>query len=132
VRALEQLAKAEGSLCLRDSAKAVGIPEGRFIKLLHQHGWIYRRTGCSHWLGYAYQVQRGRLTHKVFTAPLPKDAAPGDNPRIHEQVRLTPKGLVDVARLLKGETEPLASSPTAAALARSQLEGLFSGEGARA
>lgn len=129
LRALEELAKAEGSLCLRDAAKAVGVPESRFLKFLQEHGWIYRRPGTGTWYGYALQCQRGRIVHKVYTQPLAKDAPAEATPRIREQVRLTPKGLVDVTRLLKREAVTV-SGPTASALARASLEAMFAG-GAR-
>jgi hypothetical protein len=120
LRALEELAKSGGSLCLRDSAKAVGLPEGEFLQFLHAHGWIYRRPGSGTWHGYALQEQRGRLVHKVYTQEPPADAPKQAMPKIREQVRLTPKGIVDAARLLKRRTP--AGSGAAAAIVRAECE----------
>lgn len=96
VSAFERLCGAQGSLCLRDSAKALQVQPHRFNAWLQANGWIYRRPGNGPLLGYQDKVQRGFLTHKVNTY---HDQVTGDD-RIAEQVRITAKGLTRLADLL--------------------------------
>jgi phage antirepressor YoqD-like protein len=97
VQALELIAKADGSLCLMDAAKALQMRPKDFISLLNQGHWIYKRAGNSHWLGYQEKVQSGYLEHKVT------EVTRGDgSTKITEQVRVTPKGLTKLAKQLGG------------------------------
>src|SRR5690606_18712517 len=125
LEAFDELAKAGGSLCLREAAKACGVREHDFIRQLQAWGWIFRRGAA--WYGYAQHQAAGHLVHKVYTQPQP-NAPDTDPPKIREQVRVTPKGLVAIARKLKaGETSTSASASTgvASVIARQQLSALF-------
>lgn len=96
VAALERIAKADGSLCLTDTAKALQMRPKDFIAMLNQNGWIYKRAGNSHWLGYQEKIQSGYLEHKVT------EVSRGDgSTKITEQVRVTPKGLTKLSRQLQ-------------------------------
>lgn len=96
VQALERIAKADGSLCLTDTAKALQMRPKDFIAMLNQNGWIYKRAGNSHWLGYQEKIQSGYLEHKVT------EVSRGDGSiKITEQVRVTPKGLTKLSRQLQ-------------------------------
>lgn len=94
VDALARIAKADGSLCLRESAKALQIREKDFISYLVQHKWIFRNHNSGTLQGYAARVQSGDLEHKVTTV-LRADGSE----RVVEQVRVTPQGLSKLAKL---------------------------------
>lgn len=92
--ALERIATADGSLCITDAAKALQMQPKMLFSYLRAHGWIYRRTGGLHDLGYQSKVAAGLLEHKVTTVT----KADGTE-KITEQVRITPKGLAALAKL---------------------------------
>ena len=94
VEALNRISKADGSLCLTDTAKALQMRPKDFIAKLQTEKWIYKRLGSSHWLGYSDKVQSGYLEHKVT------EVTRGDgSTKITEQVRITPKGLAKLAKI---------------------------------
>lgn len=99
VEALERIAKSDGSLCITDAAKALQIRPKELFDYLKANGWIYRRLGSDHWIGYQVRVNAGDLEHKVTTV----QRADGSD-RTTEQVRITPQGL---AKLAKVFTRPL-------------------------
>lgn len=99
VEALDRIAKADGSLCLTDTAKALQMRPKDFIAKLQSEKWIYKRAGSSHWLGYSERVQSGYLEHKV-TEITRSDGTT----KITEQVRVTPKGLAKLAKV-QGESK---------------------------
>lgn len=86
--ALDRIATADGSLCIRDSAKALQLRPIDLTRWMQAHGWIYRRVGNANWLGYQDKVQLGHLEHKVTL--ISKDDG---TEKLVEQVRVTPKGL---------------------------------------
>lgn len=93
VEAYDRIAKADGSLCLTDAAKALQMRPKDLIAKLSSGKWIYRRAGNSHWLGYQDKVQAGYLEHKI-TEVTRSDGTT----KITEQVRVTPKGLAKLAK----------------------------------
>lgn len=99
VQALNQLSKADGSLCVTDAAKALGMGQKELHKWLSANDWIYKRAGNTHWLGYSDKEKSGYVEHKVT------EVTRGDgSTKIAEQVRITPKGLAKLAKLLaKGD-----------------------------
>lgn len=95
VNAYERIAKADGSLCLTDAAKALQMRPKDLISHLSSEKmkWIYKRAGNANWLGYSDKVQAGYLEHKVT------EVTRGDGTtKITEQVRITPKGLAKLAK----------------------------------
>jgi phage regulator Rha-like protein/phage antirepressor YoqD-like protein len=95
VEAFDRIATADGSLCLTDAAKALQMRPKDLISWLNQKQWIYKRTGSAHYLGYQEKVQSGYLEHKVTEIT----RGDGSN-KITEQVRVTPKGLTKLSKLL--------------------------------
>lgn len=93
VEAYDRIAKADGSLCITDAAKALQMRPKDLIAKLSSSKWIYKRAGNSHWLGYQDKVQAGYLEHKV-TEVTRSDGTT----KITEQVRITPKGLAKLAK----------------------------------
>lgn len=94
--ALDRIATADGSLCITDAAKALQVRPKDLFEFLRQNGWIYRRPGTAHDVGYQSKVMMGVLEHKVTTVT----TADG-NERITEQVRVTPKGLALLAKVFR-------------------------------
>jgi anti-repressor protein len=95
VKAFERIGKADGSLCIRDAAKALQMKEKDLFAWLHAHEWIYRRSGCPHWLGYSAKVMVQLLEHKVTVV----NRSDGTE-KLIEQVRITFKGLQRLAKEL--------------------------------
>lgn len=95
IDAFDRIATANGSLCLTDAAKALQMRPKDFISFLSQKQWIYKRTGSAHYVGYQDKVQAGFLEHKVTEVT----RGDGSN-KITEQVRVTPKGLTRLSKLL--------------------------------
>ncbi|WP_336802459.1 phage regulatory protein/antirepressor Ant [Kaistia sp. MMO-174] len=93
--ALDRISTAEGSLCVTDTAKALQRRPSELFAFLRQHHWIYRRPGTSHDLGYQSKVMAGLLEHKVNTV-----TRPDGSEKIIEQVRVTPKGLAHLAKVM--------------------------------
>lgn len=96
----DRLMDAEGTLCMRDAAKALQVGQNQLIDWLHEHGWIHRRQGKKNWIAYADKMISGYLKHKI--TEVGKDEL-GD-PRIREQVRITPKGLSRLAHVFSNPT----------------------------
>ena len=92
VSGFDLISDADGSLCITDAAKTLQTrPKDLFLKL-SACNWIYRRAGGSHWIGYQYQLKRGTLMHKVTTV-----SRNDGTEKVTEQVRVTPKGLTELA-----------------------------------
>jgi len=94
--ALQRISEADGSLCITDAAKALQMRPKDLFEWLRQNGWIYRRPGTSHDLGYQSKTTSGLLEHKVTTV-LKADGSE----KVTEQVRVTPRGLTKLAALIK-------------------------------
>lgn len=95
VVAFRRIAASDGSLTLRQSAKALQQPERKFTQWLHAQDWTYRHGGGS-WLGYADKTKAGLLTHKVYSYLDEKS----QEDKVAHQVRITPKGLAKLAEML--------------------------------
>jgi Rha family phage regulatory protein len=94
--ALQRISEADGSLCVTDAAKALQMRPKDLFDWLRQNGWIYKRAGAAHDLGYQSKTASGLLEHKITTV-LRADGSE----RVTEQVRITPKGLTKLAQLIK-------------------------------
>ena len=95
--ALDRIATIpEGSLCITDAAKTLGMNPKALFKWLSEHQWIYRRAGSSHWIAYQHRLQTGVLDHKITTVTKTDGAE-----KIIEQVLVTAKGLARLGHLLQ-------------------------------
>ena len=92
VAAYERIALADKSLCITDAAKTLQMRPKDLFAWLQRPKWIYRRAGVAHWIGYQDKIQQGLLEHKV--TEITRSDGRSD---IHEQVRVTPKGLAKIA-----------------------------------
>ncbi|MFW2057646.1 DNA-binding protein [Acinetobacter haemolyticus] len=95
VEAFDRIATADGSLCLTDAAKTLQQEPHKFNKWLNLNDWIYKRNGSKHWVAYQDKIKAGYLEHKVKDIKLPDGTI-----KITEQVRVTPKGLTKLSKLL--------------------------------
>ncbi len=93
--ALNRIAEADGSLCMTDAAKTLQVRPRDLFGYLSLHRWIYKRAGCGHFCAYQERIVSGDLEHKVTTV------LRGDgSEKVTEQVRVTPRGLTRLAKLL--------------------------------
>lgn len=100
IDALARIAKADGSLCMRDAANNLQVRQNELKRFLIANAWIYKRNGNDAWHGYSDKLQAGYLEHKSTTVK----ASDGITDKIVEQVRITPKGLAKLAKIFaKGE-----------------------------
>lgn len=95
--ALARLTDADGSLCVTDAAKALGVGPRSLFTWLERNDWIYRRAGGSHWIGYQARISAGLVEHKV--SRIPQHTGPD---KFREQVLITPKGVARLAELKAG------------------------------
>jgi prophage antirepressor-like protein len=92
VDGFDRISSADGSMCITDAAKTLQVRPKDLFQRLSAQGWIYRRTGGKHWVGYQCQLKRGVLIHKVTILALSDGIE-----KVTEQVRITPKGLTELA-----------------------------------
>lgn len=92
--ALDRISLADGSVCITNAAKALGIRPKQLFAWLQKEQWIYRRAGGSGWIGYQSRIQVGLLDHKVTTV----ERSDGSEKMV-EQVLVTPKGLARLAQV---------------------------------
>ncbi|WP_036234063.1 phage antirepressor KilAC domain-containing protein [Marinobacterium litorale] len=93
--ALDRIATADGSLCITNAAKDLQVRPKDLFNFLSHRKWIYKRTGSSSWTAYQDKIQQGLLEHKTTEVT----RSDGSN-KVTEQVRVTPKGLTKLARLV--------------------------------
>lgn len=96
VEALNRIAVAEGSLCITDAAKSLQIKRKDLLKIMQERKWIYRRTGSTHFVAYQDKIQSGVMEHKYATV----ERTDGTE-KTTEQARITPKGLVRLADIIR-------------------------------
>jgi len=96
VEALNRIANADGSLCITDAAKSLQIKRKDLIQIMQERKWIYRRTGSTHYVAYQDKIQSGVMEHKYATV----ERADGTE-KTTEQARITPKGLVRLADIIR-------------------------------
>jgi phage antirepressor YoqD-like protein len=92
VAALDQLASADGSMCVTDAAKTLKVAPRALITWLDRNAWTYRRSGGAQ-IAYQAAIMRGLLEHASRTIQL-KDGTD----KAVSSVRVTPKGLAELAR----------------------------------
>lgn len=95
--ALARLAHAEGSLCVTDAAKALGVRPRRLFAWLEAHSWMYKRSDGGAWVGFQAKIDAKVIEHKGRHVPVR-----GRPDKWVEQVLITPKGLARLAELRAG------------------------------
>lgn len=91
----EHLTRRDGTFCLTDAAKSIGMRPKDFIQWMQANKWIYRRAGNGHWVGYQPKIQAGLLDHRVDEVTRSDGSS-----KITEQVRVTAKGMARLGELL--------------------------------
>jgi len=95
VEALELLTESEGSMCVTDAGKVLGITRDKFFRWLHSLIWIYKRANGD-WTAHAPAERAGYVVVKVHNYVNPKTGEHGNS----HMVRITPKGMAKLATLL--------------------------------
>ena len=96
VAALERISIADGEFCLQTTGKLLGEPPNKFCKWLHSLGtWIFKRAGSTRYSAKVEQIRAGYLAVRSTTV-----TRPDGSEKVHEQVVVTPKGLVKLAQML--------------------------------
>ncbi|RUQ65181.1 phage antirepressor Ant [Azospirillum doebereinerae] len=106
VAAFDRIANADGSMCITDAAKALQVRPSDLFKFLRQNAWIYSRPGKAGDIAHQDKIKIGYLEHKVTTV----SRSDGSEKTV-EQVRVTPKGLAKLAKLLGGSGGAPATLP---------------------
>ena len=96
VAALERIAIADGEVCLQTAGKLLRQPPNKFIAWLRSvGGWIFKRPGSKHNSAYAEKINAGYLAVRQTITK-----KPDGSDHVHEQVVVTPKGLVKLSQML--------------------------------
>lgn len=95
VAAYEHLTRSDGTMCVSDAAKALAMRPKELFSWMNAKRWIYRRAGNSHWIGYQDKIQSGLLDHRVEEVTRTDGSS-----KITEQVRVTAKGLAELAKVI--------------------------------
>lgn len=99
VRALATLTNTNGSICITDAAKHIGMPPQKLFSWLSAHRWIYRRSSHSSWSAFQPRLSSGLLEHKLVI--INKDES-ADEVKVVEHVLVTRKGLTLLAQCVGG------------------------------
>ncbi len=92
VEAYNRLADADGTWCVTDAAKALGIRPKDLSKHLRDEGWVYTRGAGKRLLAHQHRLNDGNLVHKTTVVA----DADGED-QAYTQVRVTAKGLAKLA-----------------------------------
>lgn len=89
------LTRTDGTMCITDAAKALGMRPKDLFGFMQSNGWIYRRAGNAHWVGRQHKVNAGYLDHRV------EEVTRSDgSTKITEQVRVTGKGMAKLGEMI--------------------------------
>ncbi|GAJ29572.1 phage antirepressor KilAC domain-containing protein [Acidomonas methanolica] len=93
----DRIASADGSMCISDAAKILGVGPRTLFKWMDAHNWIFKRG--REWLGREEKSENGAgyLTHIVTTI-----LHPDGREITRKQARVTAKGLTRLGRLVPG------------------------------
>jgi len=101
--ALDRIANTSNTTCITDTAKILHMKPKSLFSYLVEHKWVYKRQGKSGYLAYQAKLDDGLLEHKVITV-LRADGTENT----YDQVRITPKGLTRLAKLIKPALQEVA------------------------
>ncbi|MFC1079635.1 phage antirepressor KilAC domain-containing protein [Pasteurella multocida] len=97
VAAFDRIAtKTEGSMCITDSAKHLGVKPKFLFDFLSSQKWIYKRPGNSNWIAYQDKLQQLLLEHKIHVA-----MRDDGTEKVCERVLITAKGLTKLAKIFE-------------------------------
>jgi anti-repressor protein len=107
---------ATGDLSVADAAKALSrdphirLGQQRLFTVLAQLGWLYRQQSDTRWRVYQTAVERGWLSELPSSHYHPRTGELVLDP---PQVRVLPKGLLELHRRLGGQTHDQPALPAA-------------------
>ncbi len=93
----DRIANSEGCLNIRDTAKALKMPEKKLFHWLLMNSWMYRDQK-GRLRGYSHKTPR-YLIHKITSIPTDEDAE-----RVAVQVLVTTEGLIRLAEIFNVDT----------------------------
>ena len=95
LKKLDRLEGAEGSMCISDAAKTLGVKRDDLFRFMDSRRWIFKRSGNKNWLAYDEKRRAGYMEHDDH---LYIDAEGRE--RVATRALVTAKGLVKLAELL--------------------------------
>ena len=95
LKKLGRLEGAEGSMCISDAAKTLGVKRDDLFRFMDSRRWIFKRSGNKNWLAYDEKRRAGYMEHDDH---LYIDAEGRE--RVATRALVTAKGLVKLAELL--------------------------------
>lgn len=114
---LDRIAAAsEGAVNVRVAAKLADVPEGVFIDLLVEHGWLYRQGRRGGLLGKSDKERAGLVETKRVEVPRSEGA-----PKVVARVFITTRGLAKAAELIERKAPHLRKAKTATDSQQAQL-----------
>jgi phage antirepressor YoqD-like protein len=94
--ALDRIATADGSFCIRDTAKTLQMREKDLKSYLLDNKWLYRRLPLTGYFAFEDKRLQGLIEHKTIQGER------GDGSEwVAHQARITPKGLTRLATELE-------------------------------
>lgn len=101
VAGLKLIADASGSMCFRDAAATLNMPQHALTDYLVSKGWIYERAGAEGYKAYRARLQALDLRYNTFGY---ESKTTGER-KARQQVRITNKGLTRLAEMIAEEAE---------------------------
>lgn len=99
VAGLKLIADASGSMCFRDAAATLNMPQHALTDYLVSKGWIYERAGAEGFKAYCARLQALDLRYNTFGY---ESKTTGER-KARQQVRITNKGLTRLAEMIAAE-----------------------------
>ncbi|WP_370931079.1 phage antirepressor KilAC domain-containing protein [Bartonella sp. DGB1] len=96
VKALEHLTRADGLLCITDTAKVLNMRPKDLFQYLQKHNWIYKRAGTSNFIPYQDKLKSG-----LMDCPTTTIHRPDGSEKIIAQAKITTKGLAILSEKLQ-------------------------------
>lgn len=104
--ALKQIADADGTYCVTDAAKVMGMSVKALYAWMLANGWVYKRPGNPDYLPYHARVTSDHLQLKVHLIKTNS----GDSVT-RNNVRVTNKGLILLAKIHKIDLDEIEIEP---------------------
>lgn len=96
LKKLDRLEGAQGSMCISDAAKTLGVQRKWLFDFMSSRRWIFKRSGNKNWLAYDDKRKSLLLEHDdhLYMDDLGQE-------RVSTRVLVTAKGLVKLAELIE-------------------------------
>lgn len=96
LKKLDRLEGAQGTMCVTNAAKTLGVKPKWLFEFMSSRRWIYKRAGNKNWIAYGDKLQALLLDHDdhMYLDSLGQE-------RVAPRVLVTAKGLVKLADLIE-------------------------------